>query len=414
MQATSTWKLALDKGSRPGAIKMTENFMIQSEMVRSLVGGKQGLKDVWDEEYGTEMPKIKKTFKNRSKVFEIDNANNGFNSTSDLNVLAKRYGDEVSGTSDRDVYNATVEAFDMMYAQTFTDEDRMNINDFDSSNTIANWIVQSEKKVPKYFGLNLADQIWNGSAKSGDSTRGSVTNPDLGARDGAIGISTIVGTDELYGLSTSSVERWKGQTYDGGAALFDISEASQQTISGLLTATGKIPILLSIFEKILEDMEGDNYTIWVHPRVWTYLIRPMWEDTYLPSTSGDAKRQGFKDQIGYMPQNWPYIDSPTNGVIKTDRSRIFDKTTGKSQYVMPLNDIWFLNMDDFCLEAHQMKNMQTSKWYSDPTKHGTYIKTTESTFRFYNTNRWRQARYTLDSAVVAQLTGYTSNTTELG
>jgi hypothetical protein len=388
-QTYANWRSVLESVAYPSTVVATQEIFKGSALLSRLASISAD---------GKSMPKVKDTFTGRFERVSV-NKYEYMTSEAELNDFAIKYGDDVQGKQGKDLTFATFDAFDIGSSVYWTDEDRQEIAQ-QRGRGLANWMQDSMEQSAGFLRQYLFKEIISGTGTV-------VRNNDGSTRNSCVGLSTIVSEDTYGGLAYSADNSggwrfWKGHNFDMNNDILNFTASSQfNSISALLGTAftgGQVTVFYDFINKVRRQVPkkpGDKVILLMHPYVYDYLWLPAMEQQKITPFT--------------VRTNDQMVELSDDGWMMREYEVVVERAELNNQYIMPIDEIYLLNLSDMKLKAETSKNLKWSEWEEVPGKHGAYYKKFEATMLFYAKRRWSQAKITLHDDLVTELRGISGN-----
>lgn len=395
------WEDVIEKVSYDSAIIASEDIFRGSELLKRIVGdGMIRLKGT-NVQTGieTEVVKFKNTFDKGFERFGI-NKMELITDPAELTDFSIQYGDAINPKSGRDLVFGNINKFTIGGAITYTDDDKIEIGSYKSK--MADWIIDSHSQIADNMRLHLFKQILSGTPKDSSGQSGTVTRYTDGvARDGAVGLDTIISaTADYAGVKVADWRYWKGQSYDltSGSTFFgkylgtDLdSIADWQTVVASGASINKGYDFINMIRRTLPKTRGSKYIVLVHPYFYDFVWLPMVE---LMKTSQYNVNKSDKNILNYNDEN----------AMNMGEFEIVKETAQiGNAYLMPLNKIYIIDINDLVIGACKDNNMKWSPWEKAQQMHGSWFRMFDCSLIFYSKRRYGHGVVTLPVALVNEM-----------
>jgi len=400
------WRDVIEKATDPLTLIATQQIFKGSALISRILGN-NGLAKMSGTDIQTgdkkEVFKITKTFTGRYKRIAL----NKFELITDpdeLNDFAIEYGDDINPKSGRDILFGHLDAFDIGGAMTITEDALQEIDG--KNNKLVEWIADSTQQIANSVQLYLFKQILSGTPADANGMSGIVTRFTDGAvRKGAVGLDTIISSNGYMGLDYTKWKYWRGHNYDltdatkkyfglygaGGASPYTLSTIEQWQTVRTNTQIMAGYDFVNMCRRALPKNQGSKYIVLCHPYFYDYIWLPMIESQKVTAYN---KVKNSKDVLEFNDEN----------AMKMGEFEIVkEEAQINNKYLMPIDKIYIIDLNDLFLEAHKDANLIWHPWEYIQQQHGSMFKKFDSTLIFGSKRRYGHAIITLPATLVTAL-----------
>lgn len=310
------------------------------------------------------------------------------------------------------------------YASTLTRKNKQKMKNFVTE--ISDWADHNITLKQEGMFLSILRNIIGvdaGYSVNSDGTQGTNTN-NLGEEvDGLVGLDRAIGTGKYKGITVSDYKFWKSQNFNLNTSVTNLMgvgdpNSTMDTIAKMIaysSTTAVQPLLLQLLQGItsqLRSISGSSKIVCVmNPVVYDQLILVM------ISLMGQTnyKNGGEGNLMNYTRKGSTIDLSGIENNVLTVNGITFAKEYAmvNGKYVLAMDKMYFLDMNDLLLTAEATANFEAGKWVGIQPIWNSIEYSQSGTLMLDVPNREYHSILTLNSTAVTALeaiTGYIHET----